>query len=180
METVECPIGHIRIHDGFLCPYCENALLRYELDQIRKDLKGHPDSVLTGENGLAQATMRGFEKMREKLEQVKTQSAQWEATALERYVELEKAAITIEAANDAINFERNRAEKAEACKQTCKSGHTYWASSHEYPCPWCRADLNERALELACTKISIDTAYELVEPEGSLPDYFRKKAQESI
>lgn len=40
---------------------CERDEARAELADIRQRLKGHPDSRLDGENGLAAATMRGFE-----------------------------------------------------------------------------------------------------------------------
>lgn len=40
----------------------EIQAMRDELADIRQRLKGHPDSKLDGENGLAAATMRGFDK----------------------------------------------------------------------------------------------------------------------
>lgn len=39
----------------------EIQAMRAELADIRQHLKGHPDSSLDGENGLAAATMRGFD-----------------------------------------------------------------------------------------------------------------------
>lgn len=39
-----------------------------ELADIRQRLKGHPDSKLDGENGLAAATMRGFEALQAETE----------------------------------------------------------------------------------------------------------------
>ena len=47
---------------GMADPAAEIKAMREELADIRQRLKGHPDSKLDGENGLAAATMRGFDK----------------------------------------------------------------------------------------------------------------------
>lgn len=46
--------------------------MRDELADIRQHLKGHPDSKLDGENGLAAATMRGFEALQVENEAMRT------------------------------------------------------------------------------------------------------------
>lgn len=39
MDTVECPIGHIMVHDNKACPYCEIAQLRQELRHVGEQLQ---------------------------------------------------------------------------------------------------------------------------------------------
>ena len=62
IKVAEMAVAKCIDHDSAVRAHWERAeYLAAELEQIRKDLKGHKDSLLSGENGLAQATMRGFE-----------------------------------------------------------------------------------------------------------------------
>lgn len=57
---------------GMADPAKEIQAMREELADIRQRLKGHPDSKLDGENGLAAATMRGFEALQVENEAMRT------------------------------------------------------------------------------------------------------------
>jgi chromosome segregation ATPase len=110
-------------HDSAAQAHKERAeYLAADLEQIRKDLKGHKDSLLSGENGLAQATMRGFEIGIKQLNVVvrKLEHAR---------IELEKRAITIDVANDAILAERTRADELEKALKECR--FDFQSTTHE-------------------------------------------------
>jgi len=57
---------------GMADPAKEIQAMREELADIRQRLKGHPDSKLDGENGLAAATMRGFDGFQVENEAMRT------------------------------------------------------------------------------------------------------------
>jgi hypothetical protein len=112
---------------------------RLEFEQIRKDLKGHPDSILSGENGLAQATMRGFEQMRDELEQEK-HSIQRIVRTLdsgdaygENYEDGVGAIVMLQEDYNKLLAERTRAEKAEkerdGWKIRCDEEHGFLLSA---------------------------------------------------
>jgi len=58
--------------DQIRIAFAEIQAMRDELADIRQRLKGHPDSKLDGENGLAAATMRGFDGFQVENEAMRT------------------------------------------------------------------------------------------------------------
>ena len=56
---------------GMADPKAEIQAMRDELADIRQRLKGHADSKLDGENGLAAATMRGFDALQSENEAIR-------------------------------------------------------------------------------------------------------------
>ena len=105
------------------CPYCEIDRLREELEQVRKELKVY--AAYAGSQ-MVMSDFRTADDMRAELEQVR--------------IELEKRAITIDVANDAIATECTRAEKYLQLSST----HYNWYVEQQK-----RADRAEKALKWA-------------------------------
>jgi hypothetical protein len=109
-----------------------------------------------------------IDRLRAELEQVKQER------------ELHKIASSIRLASvhalqPALESERTRAKRAERENDGLKASNE--TLQHHYDVLWKRADLNEKALELACCHIfNAEIPQEFWDKKT---DYFRKKAQES-